>query len=902
MGADAPYSREPAAGQIGCSMAAVLLRLMRARGGGAAVADLLRRADSERTPSYLDDVGNWIDYEEAIALFVAAAEITGDPRIGRRVGEEMVRQHAGTPVATLLRSLGSPEAILEQTAVTVTKFSTVTAMEPLDVAPGRAVVSASARAGFRRHRHLCDWTSGVLSQPTVLFGLAPAVVEESECEVEGDARCLYTVTWDAEHAAGAADPQQLVTALEGQLVAMADRLDSMYATARDLISPEDLDGALGRITERAATAVRAPRYLLAVRTPPGDELHIHHRGFAGDEVDEAARALLDADPHHDSNGSRLVVDVRSKQRHYGRLLAVYPTEQSFFPQERDLFQVYGRFAATVLDTATALDDARRRHDEARVLLELSRSVAAAGTSDEVAQRLAEAVRGVVDCDSTAVFVWQEEEEALACKAVFGAAERHAERLCRLRMTPSDTPHLREMLEARAMRPLFFGADTEDRYVRGLMEEFGAGACVVVPIAARSKFFGTLHVTVTSDPDRLRPCPALTDRLAGVVAQAATALGNGRLVDRITQEARRDSLTGLLGHRAFHEELQELVAAGSEAGRFALAAVDIDDFKVVNDTHGHPVGDEALRHVAETLRCGIREGDRLFRLGGEEFSVIMPGVGREEALAAADRMRLAVERAPFRLPLRVSVGVAVRPDDGVECIELIARADAALYAAKASGKNRTCLPSDETPAAVYEAHSGLLELLRRRDAGSVTHSAHVANVAVVLGQALGLRDERLQDLHTAAQLHDVGKVAVPQAILAKQGPLTPYEHRIVQTHPTVGAELLRAWGLERPAQHVLEHHERVDGTGYPTGLSGDEIGLEARILHVSDAFVAMTLARPYGATMTPEEALAELHRQSGSKFDPAVVGALERIRAAAEAAVGAPDGQASSAGRRYAASE
>src|SRR3954447_12159068 len=287
-------------GQIACSMPSVLLRYVRSTLGDAAVAELLARAAVPYDAAFLDDVGNWIWHEEAVALFEAAADITGDDRIGSRVGELMVRQHAGTGVATLFRSLGSPQAVFEQLALAVTKFSTVTEMEPLEVGPGRAVVRSQAREGFTRTEHLCDWSMGMLSQPPVLFGLPSAVVEESSCQARGGDHCLYTITWDADQAASAADPQQLVTALEAQLRAMHDRLDSMYATAKDLIAFDDLDAALARITERAATAVRAPRYLLAVRTGPEEPMRFHHRGFSDAEARDAEDALLDGREHDPS--------------------------------------------------------------------------------------------------------------------------------------------------------------------------------------------------------------------------------------------------------------------------------------------------------------------------------------------------------------------------------------------------------------------------------------------------------------------------------------------------------------------------------------------------------------------------------------------------------------------------
>ena len=148
------------------------------------------------------------------------------------MGEQTVRQHAGTPVATMLRSLGSPEAVYEQLTVAVSKFSTTTDLHP-EVEPGHAVVSARSRSGFPRHPLMCDWTRGLLSQPPALFGAPPAHVEESLCQARGDECCRYTITWDAELAT--ADPQQLATALETQLAAMTQRIESMYATARDLI-------------------------------------------------------------------------------------------------------------------------------------------------------------------------------------------------------------------------------------------------------------------------------------------------------------------------------------------------------------------------------------------------------------------------------------------------------------------------------------------------------------------------------------------------------------------------------------------------------------------------------------------------------------------------------------------
>src|SRR3954453_921131 len=244
-----------------------------------------------------------------MSLFEAGAEMTGDPNIATRAGEQAFRQHAGTHVSTLLLSLGSPEAILEQVALTATKFSTVTEMRAVDVAPGYAVVESRAHVGYKRNQHACKFRRGLLGQAPPLFGLPPARVEEVLCEYRGDDHCRYEITWDAAGAKAAADPQQLVTALEAQLAAMAERLNNIYAAAKDLIAVDDLDAALARIPERAATAVRAPKYLLAVETGDG-QVRVHHHGFLGEDPDAAAAELLAADSK-DADPSRLVAEIAS---------------------------------------------------------------------------------------------------------------------------------------------------------------------------------------------------------------------------------------------------------------------------------------------------------------------------------------------------------------------------------------------------------------------------------------------------------------------------------------------------------------------------------------------------------------------------------------------------------------
>jgi diguanylate cyclase (GGDEF)-like protein/putative nucleotidyltransferase with HDIG domain len=387
-----------------------------------------------------------------------------------------------------------------------------------------------------------------------------------------------------------------------------------------------------------------------------------------------------------------------------------------------------------------------------------------------------------------------------------------------------------------------------------------------PLEVAGKTVGRVDVAGAPAPDSDE-----RELLLHMLGLAALAVDKALLYEHSREQARHDSLTGLLGHRVFHEVLERVLAAGEP---FSVVLIDIDDFKQINDLHGHQAGDEALRCVAERLRQSVRACDSVFRVGGEEFCALLPGLRRDDAFVAAERLRNAVAGIVLGLPVTVSTGVASFPVHGEARDELLAQADAALYASKRSGKNRTTIAGAACGRPVSDRERNTrLALLHDKDPATVAHSVRVATLAVEIARALGVEDERLDDLRTAAKLHDIGKIGVPDAILAKPGPLDEEELRILRTHPIIGAELLTSWGLPRAARFVLEHHEHVDGSGYPAGLRGDEITLEARVIHVADAYVAMTMDRPYRAAMDCDAAFAELERHRGTQFDADVVDTL-----------------------------
>lgn len=672
--------------QICCSMTSVLLRLIRSSGGEAAVARLLRRAAIRHEPAYLESVDNWISLDEATAMFEAGVHETGDPRFARRVGENTLRQHAGTQVATVLRSLGSTEAVLKAIAQSAARLSAVTEMEALEAEPGRGVVRAYARDGFTRGPLHCDWTAGLLAGLPILFGLPHARVEESECQARGDRQCLYTVTWDAELAAVAADPQQRVTALEAQLVAMNDRLLGAYATAGDLASTDDLDTVLQRIVERAADAVRAPSHILAVRTEPTAELRVFSQGIEEHKAEElAALTLTDEHPAEDST---LVVPVASVRRRYGQLIARYPGTVEFFPQDKELLGLYAKYAAAVLDMSVALEQSVRRHEQVSSLLALSHAVAEAGTSEEVAERLVAVVPSVVDCDRVGVWLFDHLEQTLRSVAMSERTPEQEVYLRELVISVDDTPLLPQMIATPRTQ---FLAQSDDAFIGELMVKLGMVVLAIVPIVARDVFLGVLTVSVKHGPERRRADADLADRLTGIAALAATAIQNGQLVDKLHHRASHDALTGLLNRVGFRQHIDGVLKSPQHRSqRVGLIYVDVDEFKRVNDTYGHYGGDELIRKVARRLEATARACDGVARLGGDEFAIVLSGVANSDQLGAAEARVRDAFKEPFMLgevalSVGASVGGGVWLEHGRTIDQLARHADEAMYAAKASGR-------------------------------------------------------------------------------------------------------------------------------------------------------------------------------------------------------------------------
>jgi two-component system cell cycle response regulator len=404
----------------------------------------------------------------------------------------------------------------------------------------------------------------------------------------------------------------------------------------------------------------------------------------------------------------------------------------------------------------------------------------------------------------------------------------------------------------------------------------ATAALVAPAA--------LLVHAVDDPDG-QDADAVVIAVACAAMFTLTILRMAGLVGDQRRLAATDALTGLSTRRFLEARLTaELARAKRGGGTLSLFLVDVDHFKLVNDRYGHPAGDRVLTGIADRLRRAAPDGGLVARFGGEEFALLVPN-GRPDALAVtAERLRQAIAAAPVALgpeawtSVTVSVGAAAYPEHAEAAVELVGVADTALYAAKARGRDRAVIGSaPHARSSVVDGASRMLDYLAfvaddvdGRLSGH-EHSSAVGRWARRTALELGLDADTVRRVELAGRLHDVGKIVVPDAVLTKPEPLTRDEWAMMAQHAEHGFRMtLAVPGLATVAETIRQHHERYDGTGYPEGLAGDAIRLEARIIAVCDSWAAMRADRLYQRSLPEEQAREELLRCRGTQFDPAIV--------------------------------
>jgi diguanylate cyclase (GGDEF)-like protein len=330
---------------------------------------------------------------------------------------------------------------------------------------------------------------------------------------------------------------------------------------------------------------------------------------------------------------------------------------------------------------------------------------------------------------------------------------------------------------------------------------------------------------------------------------------------LRQQAITDPLTGLGNRRKLSAELTERLAEA--AGRpIVLMLFDLDGFKNYNDTFGHLAGDALLARLGAKLADAVAPDGTAYRLGGDEFCALLPAPTRTEDLhALVSQASGALAEQGETFSVKASCGAVLVPHEAATADYALQLADERMYARKRS----------RSGSAQEQAQEVLVRIMDAKQPDLHDHSTGVARLASAVGRRLGMNAEEIDELHRAAELHDVGKVAIPDAILNKPGKLDDTEWEFMRQHTILGERILSAAPALRPvAKIVRSSHERWDGGGYPDGLAGESIPLAARIVAVCDAYEAITSDRCYRKARSLEEARAELLRSAGNQFDPAVV--------------------------------
>ncbi|HWW52746.1 MAG TPA: diguanylate cyclase, partial [Acidimicrobiales bacterium] len=654
-----------------------IIKYLRTRTPPGTVGRVLQRAGEPRSADVLADGGTWSSYAEFRNLLVAFAAERGK--------EELVAigldAFADVPVpesTAILQALGSPSALYGDIGPAAASLTPVVTIASEERGPNEWLISQSFKDGHQPFPEYCLYSAGLLSVTTRLFGYPPALVVEEECQCLGAPVCRFRVTWQptdeltrrAEH-------------LELQVQVLQGSLKTLQTTVRDLVSGENTEEVLTRIINSAARAVRAPAFVLAIEADVLTSRRLYSDGVSDDEAERIADDLLGG--RRETDVHCLVVDLVTTRRSYGRFAALSPAG-AFYSHELAVLETYGRLAAAALDSAAALEETRSQATRAEALLTLSSALAEITTTEDMAERIAQAVPSVIDCDR-AIVILADSQSIGRIAGLSGYPDDVAAILKDRTFAFGDEVHLHVTIELHDAL-----ADGDRSPAQKFMDWTGTVAGATFPIMSAGQVLGFITASVTSRPERLTESPDLDVRLRGLAGQACTALNNTKLVDQIRRQALHDGLTDLPNRALILDRADGMLARARRDERATAAFfIDLDNFKTVNDTLGHGAGDQLLRAVGRRFSAVLRTNDTVGRLGGDEFVVLAEGTSLDGGPERVALRLLETLDEPFELPgfegipLTTSASIGIATGQRASGGELLRDADIALYRAKAAGK-------------------------------------------------------------------------------------------------------------------------------------------------------------------------------------------------------------------------
>jgi len=571
------------------------------------------------------------------------------------------------------------------------------------------------------------------------------------------------------------------------------------------------------------------------------------------------------------NKGKLVAVLAMSARRDGKLYVV---------EDMDLLEFISARVAASMQKEYSHEQLKEQDEETALVNRLTAIITSSMSIQMIFEGFAQELKKVVDIDwATIALIDGNELYFLALSSTIGSAWQTGERIPLEGTATECACRERQAVYEADLKRLHRFATWESHL------QLGIRSVVYLPLSVTDRTIGSLILASRKPNVYSRRQIKLLEKVA---LQIAAPIENAQLYARLEQRSRIDELTGLFNRRHFEERLKEEVSRHSRYGEvFSIFMLDLDNFKAYNDTYGHPAGDIFLSQIGKIIKGSVRNVDQAFRYGGDEFVVILPQTTKEAAYVVAERVREQIAKAMGKQVIAVtaSIGLANYPTDGVVADELVDVADNALYHAKRAGGNRILLsskilsePLDEGGIrGTYAKRNGLsavyalVSAVEAKDPYIYGHSRKVNTYAVALAEASGLSPDEIANVSTAALLHDIGKIGIPDKVLNKKGKLNEEDWRAIKSHPKLGATIISNIPHLVPCVNsILHHHERWDGDGYPEGLKGEEIPIEARILAIADTFEAMTSARPYRPALSLEEIVKELRQGAGLQFDPNLV--------------------------------